>query len=70
MNPKIKDLMGRLNGVANRKDQFEDDATLVSRDLLRETASILQAVFDPENQPSQYGTVLFSKDIPGSRPPS
>lgn len=58
MNPKIKDLMGRLNGVANRKDQFEDDATLVSRDLLRETASILQAVFDPENQPSQYGTTL------------
>jgi hypothetical protein len=44
MNPAISALIDRLEA------RSDTDSLLA--------ANILQAVFDPENQPSQYGTVL------------
>ncbi len=54
MNPKIKELLERIRSRPN-------DAPLPTEYMLDECASILQAVFDPENQPSQYGTTLVPK---------
>lgn len=47
--------------------EFWNDGQKLANERLK---SFRQAVLDPENQPSQFGTVLFSKDIPGSKPPS
>ncbi len=46
MNPEIKKLIVEL----------EAQGTLVAT----EAAMVLRSVFDPENQPSQYGTTLIS----------
>jgi hypothetical protein len=37
----MSDVVERLLGVANRNDRFQDDATLVSRKLLREAATTI-----------------------------
>lgn len=56
MNPAISALIDRLEA------RGDTDSRLA--------AIILQAVFDPENQPSQYGTVLRGRrdDRPAGRP--
>jgi hypothetical protein len=46
----MSDLTDRLNGVANRKDQFEDDATLVSRALIREAVKEIERLEERELQ--------------------
>ena len=60
MNPEIAKLIGRLRNEA-ASQEFE---LTNCEDLLREAADTFQAVFDPENQPSQYGTVLLKDGKP------
>lgn len=72
MHPEIKKLLERLRSCQFDKDNMPNmlnERKLTVRDALH-AASILQAVFDPENQPSQYGTQLVQRDIPGSGPPA
>jgi hypothetical protein len=54
MNPAISALIDRLEA------RGDTDSLLA--------ANILQAVFDPENQPSQYGTVLRGTAMTAPRP--
>lgn len=58
MNPKIKELCERLRQIA--AEDFDPGQHRDNHPATR-AASILQAVFDPENQPSQYGTTLLPK---------
>ena len=56
MNQEIKKLLDELRYRSEYcLDHGSETQIAVSR-----AASILQAVFDPENQPSQYGTTLIS----------
>ena len=59
MNPKIKELIEELRDVGHDMDR-----TCAAEDTPPwRAASILQAVFDPENQPSQYGTTLTERSV-------
>lgn len=58
MNPKIKELIEELRRLEFEEAGYNNIA--ITRPVGR-AASILQAVFDPENQPSQYGTTLLPK---------
>lgn len=61
MNPEIKALIERLQTEAGKlmvtPEECADEELF---DALTEAAVTLQAVFDPENQPSQFGTELTS----------
>lgn len=65
MNPEIKRLIERLKG---RKDFGNFGSRWLMLDApdkdCQQAAVILQAIFDPENQPSQFGTVLLSDGQP------
>jgi hypothetical protein len=56
MDKDIKKLIEALRDYT----QADEDGVFVkvSRQACDEAAATLQAVFDPENQPSQFGTVL------------
>ena len=58
MNPEIKNLVAelRFDAAEHERDGFSTTAKRLSL-----AAMILQAVFDPENQPSQYGTTLVER---------
>lgn len=53
MDPEMKKFIDNLRGFAGDVDHSET--------MMREASSILQSIFDPENQPSQYGTALLRK---------
>ena len=66
MNPEIKKLREELLTDARDIENFyRNEGLLGFADCwaarMRRSADILQAVFDPENQPSQYGTTLYEK---------
>lgn len=67
MNQEIKELIASLRAIAKEKQAqdalcYADGGNEVDHPLdyysESQAANILQAVFDPENQPSQYGTKL------------
>lgn len=69
MNPEIQALIKSLQEIAKEKQAtdalcFADGGNEADHPLDYYTeskaANVLQAVFDPENQPSQYGTNLGS----------
>lgn len=53
MNPEMKQLAANLENFAGDVDHSER--------LMREAAIVIRAIFDPENQPSQYGTVTLAQ---------
>lgn len=60
MDPDIKKLIEELAPLA-AQDQFD---TPIADHPATRAAAILQAIFDPENQPSQFGTVLLETKKP------
>lgn len=67
MDQKIKELIASLRAIAKEKQTqdalcYVDGGNEVDHPLdyysESEAENVLQAVFDPENQPSQYGTTL------------
>lgn len=59
------DVLVKELDATNRQVEILSDALAESR---REVASIKQAITDPENQPSQFGTVLMSDQSEKSAP--
>ena len=51
-----------MKALADNLDNFAGDVDH-SEPLMRKAASIIRAIFDPENQPSQFGTELFAERI-------
>ena len=54
MNEEISGFIKELQNAA-RHEKREDH-------ICWQAAMILQAIFDPENQPSQYGTILIAQE--------
>lgn len=46
-----------MKAMADNLEHFAGDVDHSER-LMREAAIIIRAIFDPENQPSQFGTTL------------
>jgi hypothetical protein len=51
MNKDMKQLADNLDRYAGDVDHSEA--------LMRKAATVIRAIFDPENQPSQFGTELL-----------
>lgn len=58
MHPEIEFLRAKLLDMASRQGDPKDAGAL------NHAAIILSAIFDPENQPSQFGTVLWKDGDP------
>ncbi len=68
LHGKAADCLRKLHEeleATNRQVEILSDALSESR---REIAAIMQAITDPENQPSQFGTVLMSDQSEKSAP--
>lgn len=65
MDAKIKELIDKLKDgcewryTGDGSDTLEVDS-YKTNGTMKETGAILQAIFDPENQPSQFGTQLLT----------
>lgn len=55
MNPDMKNLRDELLWIAGQEVLKTSIRVAAER-----AANFIQAIFDPENQPSQYGTTLVS----------